>query len=101
MTGPLHDEVEADQREWLGLLETVAGAARERGELGRGTDPKQLAFEVAAAMDFANLLYILLRDPAILDRGRTAVGAAIRAASAGMRSRSAPSRRRSANFPKP
>jgi AcrR family transcriptional regulator len=76
-TGRLHDEVADDQNGWLGLLADLAGAAQERGELGASVDVDQLAFELFAALDLANYLTVLNRDPAMVDRGRAAVRAAI------------------------
>lgn len=71
--GPVHDEVVADQRGWLGLLEQLARTARRRGEITAGTDPRQLAFDLYAPMELANLLATLHRDPAVVERGRAAV----------------------------
>lgn len=72
-TGPIHDEVESDQRNWLSLLQELAHTARQRGELDPTTDPAQLAFELYAALELANSLSMLYRDPAFIDRGRAAV----------------------------
>ncbi len=77
LVGPLHEEVEADQQEWLGLVEHLAAVARDQGQLSRGAEPKQLSFEIVAALDLANYLYILTRDAATLERGRVAVRAAV------------------------
>lgn len=75
--GPLHDEVLADQRDWVGLLTGLIDDARRRGELAGDTDVDQLAFELHAAMDAANFLSTLYREPAPVNRGRVAVRAAI------------------------
>ena len=75
--GPLHREVTADQREWLDLLHTTAERARARREVDPGADLEQLAFELHAALELANYLYVLHRDAAFLERGRAAVEAAI------------------------
>lgn len=71
--GPLHDEVVADQRGWLDLLEGAIRAAQLRGELDPTTDPSQLAFELYAPMELANYLTTLHRDPSIVQRGRQSV----------------------------
>ncbi|MQA13759.1 MAG: TetR family transcriptional regulator [Pseudonocardiaceae bacterium] len=79
-TGPVHDEVVTGQRGWLGLLEGLVDTARQRGELDPATDAGQLAFELYAPLELANYLSTLHRDPAIVDRGRTAIRATIAAA---------------------
>lgn len=76
-TGPIHDEVEAGQRGWLGLLASQVVTAREEGEVDPSVDPQQLAFEVYAPVELANYLFMLFREPAIIERGRRAVRAAI------------------------
>ncbi len=75
--GPLHREVEADQHEWLELLRGTAERAQARRELDRGADLDQLAFELHAALELANYLYVLQGDDGVLERARTAVDAAI------------------------
>lgn len=75
--GPLHDQVVAAQRGWLGLLSGQIRAAQKHGELDPGTDAEQLAFELYAPMQLANYLFTLFDDPALLERGRTAVRATL------------------------
>lgn len=75
--GPIHDEVATFQRGGMMLLEGLIGTAQQHGELAPDIDPTQLAFELYAALELANYLSTLHRDPGILDRGRTAVRAAI------------------------
>jgi AcrR family transcriptional regulator len=77
LTGPIHNEVRSDQRNWLSLLQELAQAAQQRGELDPTTDPAQLAFELYAALELANSLSTLYRDPAFINRGRAAVGDAL------------------------
>jgi AcrR family transcriptional regulator len=72
-SGPIHDEVVEIQRGWLGLLGSEVRAARERGELTAGGDPEQLAFELYAALELANFLATLYRDPSVVERGRQSV----------------------------
>jgi hypothetical protein len=57
-----------------------------RGELDPGVEPGQLAFELYAALELANYLSTLERDPAVVERGRNAV----RTALAASRSRPSP-----------
>lgn len=71
--GPIHDEVVAIQRGWLGLLKGQIETAQHQGELDPTADPGQLAFELYAPLELANYLSILYRDPSIVERGRNAV----------------------------
>lgn len=75
--GPLHDEVVADQEGWLGLLEQAAREARDRGELDSDTDVAQLVFELDAALELANYLFMLERDAEYLGRARRSIDSAI------------------------
>lgn len=75
--GPIHDELAEDQRGWLSLLEEQVVAAQDAGDLDGDVDPRQLAFEVYAALELANYLATLYRDNAFVQRGRDAVRAAI------------------------
>lgn len=77
LAGPIHDEVVTIQRGWLGLLETQVRTAVKQGEIDPAADPGQLAFELYAPLELANFLSTLHRDPAITDRGRAAVQAAL------------------------
>ena len=71
--GPVRDAVAAQQHDWLTLLERLALEAEERGELGPGVDPAQLAFELNAVLVAANTSFILQGDSAGLTRARDAV----------------------------
>jgi AcrR family transcriptional regulator len=71
--GPLHREIKADYDGWREFLVDVITEGKRRGELTRGTDPEQLAFEVDAALEYANFMYILRRDLDELNRGRAAI----------------------------
>lgn len=75
--GAIREQVAADHAQWLQTLETTARAAQARRELDRRADVEQLAFELDAAMELANYLYVLYRDAEILDRARRAVGDSI------------------------
>lgn len=75
--GPIHDELVAGQRGWLGLLIRQVEAARDLGELDTAVDPSQFAFEVYAPIELANYLFILFDDPALVDHGRRAIQTAI------------------------
>ncbi len=75
--GPVHDQVCADQRSWLSLLEGEVRTAQQHGELDPDADPAQLAFELSAPVELANYLSVLYQDPRFVERGRTAVRAVI------------------------
>lgn len=75
--GPIHDEVLADQRGWLALLEDMIDTARQQGELDPATSPRQLAFELYAPMELANFLSTLHQDPSVVEQGRRAIRAAL------------------------
>lgn len=76
-SGTIHDAVAEGQRGWLSLLEGVVATAQDEKQLDPSVDPGQLAFELYAALELANFLSILHRDPAMTDRGRAAVRSAI------------------------
>ena len=70
--GPVRDRIAEQQRDWLAVLERLAREAMDGGELA-DNDPAQLAFELNALLVAANTAFILQRDPACLDRARTAI----------------------------
>ena len=69
--GAVHDTLAAVHREWMTLLGTTVGEAVERGELA--ADPEQLAFDLNAYYEGANLASILHNDNASYQRARQAV----------------------------
>lgn len=71
--GPVRDQVAATMERWLWLLASEAKTAREAGDLPPETDPRQLAFELNAALMGANWAHRLLGDPAAFDRAQTVV----------------------------
>lgn len=71
--GTIHQEVSADHRAWLDGLVAAARAAQQQGELDPGADLEQLAFELDAALELGNYLYVLFREPYILQQARTTV----------------------------
>jgi AcrR family transcriptional regulator len=75
--GPIHDEVADGQRGWLGLLADQVTTGQGQGELNPDVDPEQLAFELYAPIELANFLYVLFRDPVIIERARVAVAATL------------------------
>lgn len=71
--GTVHQQVAADHTSWLQVLVATARAGQQRGELGLEADVQQLAFELDASMELGNFLYLLYRDPNMLQRARAAV----------------------------
>jgi AcrR family transcriptional regulator len=73
--GPVRDRIAQCQDQWMNTLQQAARHAQERGELGTGSDPQQLAFELEAALLSANWYFHLFSDATYLDRARRAVQA--------------------------
>jgi hypothetical protein len=73
--GPVRDRIAQCQNQWMGTLEHAAAEAQQRGELAAGTDPRQLAFELEAALLSANWYYHLFNDATYFDRARRTVRA--------------------------
>lgn len=71
--GTVHRQVAADHKSWLQVLVATARAGQQRGEFGPEADAQQLAFELDASMELGNFLYLLYRDPNMLQRARAAV----------------------------
>jgi len=75
--GAIHDEVVTIQQGAVALLEDLIATAQQHDELDPSVEPGQLAFELYAALELANYLSTLHRDPGIVDRGRKAMQTAI------------------------
>ena len=71
--GAVHNEVAAAQRDWAELLRDVAHRAHDAGELADDVDAEQLAFQLAALLAGANLMFVLHDDPTVIARARTAM----------------------------
>jgi AcrR family transcriptional regulator len=71
--GPVRDRIAECQEQWMGTLEHAAEEGQQRGELRPGSDPRQLAFELEAALLSANWYYHLFNDATYFDRARRAV----------------------------
>jgi AcrR family transcriptional regulator len=76
-SGAIHDALAAGQQGWLGLVEGLIATAQRQSELDASIDAAQLAFELYAALELANYLFVLYRDPAMTERGRKAIQAAL------------------------
>jgi AcrR family transcriptional regulator len=86
--GPVRDRIAECQDQWMATLERAAREATAMGELPDGSDPRQLAFELEAALLSANWYFHLYSDATYFDRARRAVRArlASEATPAGLRS---------------
>jgi AcrR family transcriptional regulator len=71
--GPLHDDVAAAVRRWLGVLEEEARRARDTGDLPPHLDPVDVAFELHSLASGGSVAGRLIGDTAALDRTRAAM----------------------------
>jgi AcrR family transcriptional regulator len=71
--GRPRDRVMEFVREWQGQFTDALGQARDSGELPRGADIDQLAFEVTAMLVRANFAWIMTGDPHVLNQARTGI----------------------------
>ncbi|GAA1597663.1 TetR/AcrR family transcriptional regulator [Kribbella sancticallisti] len=80
--GPVHDYLAEVNQEWMQLVEQTISEAIERGELE--ADPGQLAFELNAFYDSANMASLLRdNDDTVYERARQSIRARLEAAAAG------------------
>ncbi|MEU0089179.1 TetR/AcrR family transcriptional regulator [Kribbella sp. NPDC006257] len=78
-SGPVHDFLVEVDHEWIALIEQYVTEARDLGELTG--DPSQLAFDLNAFMESANLSSLLRDDTAaVFDRARQSVRTRLEAA---------------------
>jgi AcrR family transcriptional regulator len=71
--GPVRDRLTRFLGEWLGELEDAVRDAQSEGAIDRREDPKQLVFEIEAAILLANAQYVVARTPEPIERARRAV----------------------------
>lgn len=71
--GPVRDALAAVDEEWVGLIAQSIVDAQHAGEIRPDTDATQLAFELAAYLDSANLRSLLFGTFEVYDRARTAL----------------------------
>jgi AcrR family transcriptional regulator len=76
--GPIRDLVAKANLDWIQFLETTVKEAVEAGSIVAGTDPSQLAFELIALLEYANLRSLLHRDDAAYDRAAEAISRRLR-----------------------
>ena len=75
--GPVRDEVEAAQRDWMATLAQAARIAKDEDHFRPDLDPEQFAFETEGIALIYHLALRLLRDPRALTRARRAFDALI------------------------
>jgi AcrR family transcriptional regulator len=80
--GPVRERVAETQRNWMKFLEDLACAAQGDGSLAGDVDPAQLTFEINAFLEVADLLYLLLDDPGVIIRTKTAISSTLQRAAA-------------------
>lgn len=74
--GKVRDALAAANAEWMELVEETVEEARTLGHLAPTTDARQLAFELNALYEGANLISLLRdEDESVYDRARRAVRA--------------------------
>lgn len=81
-TGPVHDTVVRAQRDWSARVERTIDEARTAGELRAGTDVGQLAFELVALMETANVLSVLHDEESAYRRARVGIATRLRGVAA-------------------
>jgi AcrR family transcriptional regulator len=82
--GAIHDALSSVDAEWLGLIAQTIEEARALGEIRSDTDPEQLAFDLDAFLESANLRSLLGAGEEVYERARRSVRARLEAASAGV-----------------
>lgn len=80
--GPVRDALVAADEEWIGLIRQAIEESRELGEVRPDTDPVQLAFDLDAALESANLRSLLGGSQEIYDQAQRSIRARLEAASA-------------------
>jgi AcrR family transcriptional regulator len=71
--GPVRDRLVGFLHRWLELLEAVVREAQAQGAVDAAEDPAQIAFEIEAALLFANAQHVVARAPEPLERARRAI----------------------------
>ena len=71
--GAVRDALAAVDEEWVGLIARTVVEAQDAGEVRADVDAEQLAFELAAYLDSANLRSLLLGSAGVYDLARTAL----------------------------
>jgi AcrR family transcriptional regulator len=68
--GPVRDRVVAVAQNWMGLLTDAVRQAQRQGQIDRGLEPEQLAFELDALLTLGNAVFLLNGTEEPLERAR-------------------------------
>ena len=71
--GPIRDRAVEVMDGWIALLADAVADAQAEGLIDASEDPAQIAFEVEASLFLANLQFVVVQEPAPLDRARRAI----------------------------
>jgi AcrR family transcriptional regulator len=71
--GAVRDRLSASLADWLAFLAGLVKEAVDEGSLPPDTEPEQLAFELTAVMEYADLTYVLQEDEAAPMRARRTI----------------------------
>jgi AcrR family transcriptional regulator len=77
-SGPVRDAIATSHREWTEYVERTLADAAQAGELRADVEPAQLAFEIVALLEAANLQSLLHDDPAAYGRAGAGILARLR-----------------------
>ncbi|HKP17096.1 MAG TPA: TetR family transcriptional regulator C-terminal domain-containing protein [Gaiellaceae bacterium] len=80
--GPVRDRLVAFLERWLGELAAAVREAQAEGAIDPAEDPDQLAFEIEAALFFANAGFVVARTPEAIERARRTIERRLGAATA-------------------
>jgi AcrR family transcriptional regulator len=70
--GRLRDRFARAHRDWIAVITRTLDEMQQTGDIDPGADTGQVAFEIAAVLTAADLVYNLYQDRRALDRGRKA-----------------------------
>ena len=71
--GPVRDRIQAMVGSWLSYLEHAVEQAQAAGELKQQRSAREVAFQLDAFAQAANVQYQLFRDPSVFDQARSAI----------------------------
>jgi hypothetical protein len=80
--GPVRDRLMAFMGDWLGRLEAAIRDAQREGDIDKGEDPGQLAFELESSLLLANTQFTIAQDSKPIKRARRAIKRRLEAARA-------------------
>lgn len=82
--GAVRDALGAVDAEWLGLITQTVEEAQEHGEIRADVDARQLAFDVDAYLESANLRSLLTGDRGAYERAERSIRARLEEVSTGV-----------------